>query len=204
MILLERICQSIAKSVWSTVSASFPMACFVMAVAFLTYVVIGAICKIYRGHHRRAIEFSHLFRQGIWFGFLAFYTYMVLFRTWIGRPRWEEPLGKIFEGWGLYTKRGIFTTEAIENGMLLLPFTWLLGMLLQERWRKRPAVFVMGRITFCGFLMSLTIETVQVLWNRGTFQFSDLFYNTLGGLLGGLLFVVLHRIGQWRKRKEQL
>ena len=34
----------------------------------------------------------------------------------------------------------------------------------------------------------LTIEFVQVLFHLGTFQLSDLFYNTLGGMCGGMIY----------------
>ena len=59
--------------------------------------------------------------QGVWTAIFIFYTYMVLFRTWIARKRWEDPLDKIFGGWGLYTEKGNLTTEAIENVMLPFP-----------------------------------------------------------------------------------
>lgn len=38
------------------------------------------------------------------------------------------------------------------------------------------------------FLFSLAIEFSQLFLRLGTFQLSDLFYNTLGGLLGGLVY----------------
>lgn len=39
------------------------------------------------------------------------------------------------------------------------------------------------------FGTSLGIEFLQLLLCLGTFQLADLFYNTLGGVLGGALYV---------------
>lgn len=193
---LSLIYQSVSKSICSTVSASFSLACGTAFFVFLFDIGVQMLRRACRGGEKEAGAIAHIFRQGIWLSLLAGYISMVLFRTWIARPRWEKPLEKIFGGWGLYNEKGVFTTEAIENGLLLLPFTWLLGMLLKKRWRDRPAAFLLGRLTLGGFLMSLVIETVQVMWNRGTLQLSDLFYNTLGGMLGALLFLLCRKIGE--------
>ena len=47
------------------------------------------------------------------------------------------------------------------------------------------------------FLSSLTIELLQLFLRLGTFQISDLTYNTLGGAVGG----VIYYLGYCRKRK---
>ena len=191
---LYRIYKSIAESIWSTVSASFSAACMAALLVFSIYMGIRLVRCWYRNRLLRTSDMTHIFRQGIWIGLFVLYTYMVLFRTWIDRPYWEKPLEKMFGSWGLYTDKGEFTTEAIENGMLLFPFTWLMGMVLREKWKERSAASVLYRLTFSGFFMSLFIEAVQVLWKRGTFQFSDLFYNTAGGMLGGVFFLVFRQL----------
>ena len=121
---------------------------------------------------------------------LAFHATMILFRTLINRQIWFDPLGKIMEGWVLYDGDGKLTTEAIENFMLFVPFTilllWALGKhIIDERFTLRSVLWrtvkVVGSI-------SLTIEFLQVLFHVGTFQISDLTYNTLGGCLGGMIY----------------
>ena len=47
------------------------------------------------------------------------------------------------------------------------------------------------------FIFSISIEMVQLLFRIGTFQLSDIFYNTLGGVIGGLIYYVLMKV---RKR----
>ena len=51
-----------------------------------------------------------------------------------------------------------------------------------------------GKIAF-GF--SLMIEMLQLLLRLGTFQLSDIFYNTVGGVLGGLMYYAVMKV---RKR----
>ena len=53
--------------------------------------------------------------------------------------------------------------------------------------------------TFClsmgiVFLCSLSIEFLQLFLRLGTFQLSDLCYNTLGGGIGGILYFAGHKL----------
>jgi glycopeptide antibiotics resistance protein len=43
-----------------------------------------------------------------------------------------------------------------------------------------------GRIILIGFLISLTIEILQLVTKRGLFEFDDIFHNTLGVAIGEL------------------
>ena len=47
-------------------------------------------------------------------------------------------------------------------------------------------------------VFSFMIECTQLLFHLGTFQISDLTYNTLGGAVGG----VIYYLGYSRKRKK--
>ena len=53
------------------------------------------------------------------------------------------------------------------------------------------------------FAFSLSIEFLQLFLRLGTFQLSDLFYNTLGGLIGGLIYWCGYKITH-RNKKEIL
>ena len=44
---------------------------------------------------------------------------------------------------------------------------------------------------------SISIEMLQLLMRLGTFQLSDIFYNTVGGVLGGLMYCAVMKV---RKR----
>lgn len=38
------------------------------------------------------------------------------------------------------------------------------------------------------FIFSVSMEMLQLLLRLGTFQLSDIFYNTVGGMIGGLMY----------------
>ena len=89
------------------------------------------------------------------------------------------------------------TTECFENIVLMLPFTALL------LWTVAEKIFCGRKITFgrcvwistkTAFLFSLAIEFLQLFLRLGTFQLSDLFYNTLGGVLGGMIYWICWKI----------
>lgn len=49
-------------------------------------------------------------------------------------------------------------------------------------------------------VFSLVIELAQLLFHLGTFQISDLTYNTLGGAVGGVLYYSGYRIIRGRRK----
>lgn len=165
--------------------------------ALILTVLFLFVCMYAREHGWREIvkKWINCFRTNREFRiafFLIFYTAMILFRTLLNRNLWENPLSDVIGIWGLYDKDGKMTTEAIENLVLFIPFSIFL---LWSRWEKgkrqqiscKTVVAKSGSIVF---LFSLTIEFAQLFFRLGTFQLSDLFYNTLGGVIGGVLFYV--------------
>lgn len=53
-------------------------------------------------------------------------------------------------------------------------------------WKK--ILWQSGKIAF---IFSISIEMLQLLLRLGTFQLSDIFYNTVGGMIGGLMYCVV-------------
>ena len=94
-----------------------------------------------------------------------------------------NPVSNVLGGWTLYNEEGELTTEAIENVMLMLPFIVLLLWTFRDRLLDKVSL---GSIVWVGvkfsFLFSVSIEFLQLFLRLGTFQLSDIFYNTLGGL----------------------
>lgn len=153
---------------------------------------IRKIFATWWGAFKRSVYFRRTF-------LLAFYTAMILLRTVLNREIWFDPLGKIWDGWRLY-EDGQLTTEAIENIMLFIPFSILLlwtfskellseneGIQLKKTvWQATKVVAV----------FSLIIEFTQLLFHLGTFQISDLVYNTLGGAAGGVIYCIGYKLYQ--------
>ena len=131
-----------------------------------------------------AFKVSSFFRKLF---LLVFVTSMILFRTLLNRDLWMNPLSDVMGGWGIWeTVNGErqLTTECIENVILMMPFT---GMVM---WTFDVEKGVVWKSTKLGLIFSVSIEMLQLLLRLGTFQVSDIVYNTLGGMLGGLCYIV--------------
>lgn len=50
---------------------------------------------------------------------------------------------------------------------------------------REKILWYSGKIAF---IFSVSIEMLQLLLRLGTFQLSDIFYNTVGGVVGGLVY----------------
>lgn len=127
--------------------------------------------------------------------FLVFYTVMILFRTLLNRNMWANPVSDVIGTWGFYNVKGEFTTECIENLALFTPFTILLFWAGWEKILSRITIgSVLWNSTKITFLFSFAIEMLQLFLRLGTWQLSDLFYNTLGGVIGGLIYYIGYKI----------
>lgn len=132
------------------------------------------------------------FRQSSWFRrhfFLIFYTCMMLFRTILCRSVWGNPLENVLGIWGLHHDGKIYT-ENFENLILFMPFIILLFWAREEKdhtkdKRIQEVLLNSFEISFC---FSLAIETCQLFLKIGTFQLTDLFFNALGGMIGGIFY----------------
>lgn len=176
--------------------------------AALLLAVVGMFVFLYaKEHHWRINSFFPQMAQ-VWFQefrssstfrrtfLLVFYTTMILFRTVLNRQIWFDPLGKIMGGWSLYDVDGNLTTESIENFMLFVPFTVLLFWAFREQILGKEfylKTIIWKSIKVVG-VFALTIEFIQVLFHLGTFQLSDLCYNTLGGVCGGCIYYGLSKL----------
>ena len=121
---------------------------------------------------------------------LAFVISMILFRTLLNRNLWMNPLSNVMGGWGIWeTVNGEqkLTTECIENVIMMVPFSaivmWTFGEKIGNSWKK--ILWYSGKMAF---IFSISIEMLQLLLRLGTFQLSDIFYNTVGGLIGGVCY----------------
>ena len=121
---------------------------------------------------------------------LTFVTSMILFRTLLNRNLWLNPLSDVMGGWGIWeTVNGEqkLTTECIENVIMMVPFSSVAMWTFEEKIGNslKKILWQSGKIAF---YFSISIEMLQLLLRLGTFQLSDVFYNTVGGMLGGLMY----------------
>ena len=123
------------------------------------------------------------------------YISLILCKTVLYRSIWANPLSNVMGGWGLYDADGNLTTEAIENLMLFIPFAVLLlwafrKELLGDKPGLKKTLWVATKTVG---IFSFVIEFSQLLFHLGTFQISDLVYNTLGGTIGGFAYYIIYK-----------
>lgn len=93
---------------------------------------------------------------------------------------------ELFSTWGINDRNNAFV---IENVLLFVPYGFL-ACLAFGRLRRFLRCLALGAVT------SLCIETLQLITGRGFFQIDDILTNTLGAVVGFLLFRLL---GLWGK-----
>lgn len=80
-----------------------------------------------------------------------------------------------------------FIVNICGNVLAFMPFGFLLP-LLNRAYRKFYIIAVLS------ILFSLIVETVQLLLKVGVFDVDDILMNSLGGILGYIVFMVIHAI----------
>ena len=153
-----------------------------------------------KGWKSAIVTWYQKFKESMFFRklfLLAFVTSLILFRTLLNRNLWMNPLSNVMGGWSLWeTVNGErqLTIACIENVIMMVPFStmvmWTFNVRDKILWQS-------GKIAF---LFSALIELLQVLLRLGTFQLSDIVYNTVGGIIGGVLYYIAIKI---RKKTEK-
>ena len=153
-----------------------------------------------KGWRSAIVTWYQKFKESVFFRklfLLAFVTSLILFRTLLNRNLWMNPLSNVMGGWSLWetvNDERQLTTECIENVIMMVPFStmvmWTFNVRDKILWQS-------GKIAF---LFSALIELLQVLLRLGTFQLSDIVYNTVGGIIGGVLYYIAIKI---RKKTEK-
>ena len=150
-----------------------------------------------KGWKSAIVTWYKKFKESVFFRkifVLAFVTGLVLFRTLLNRNLWMNPLSNVMGGWSIWeTVNGEkkLTTECIENVIMMVPFSSVVMWTFDV---KRRVVWQSGKIAF---IFSVVIEMLQLLLRLGTFQVADIFYNTVGGVIGGVCYLGVMKI---RKR----
>ena len=204
---MENLIELLKKIITNVLTALYqPFWFAVILTVFLLFFYLYAYKPIDTGKGIQAAfrAWWQEFRTSLFFRklfLLTFFTVMILFQTLINRNMWINPLSDIMGGWWIWHTAAdgtvTLTTECFENIALMLPFTALL------LWTVAEKIFCGRKIRFgrcvwistkTAFLFSLAIEVLQLFLRLGTFQLSDLFYNTLGGALGGMIYWICWKI----------
>lgn len=127
------------------------------------------------------------------------YFFIVLYRTLFQRDFSYDPLSEVFDGWTIFkTQYTGLDYQVIGNVVMFLPFGFLWALCFE---RKHKYVRALLNSTLSSLAFSAFIEITQLIFSKGTFQFSDIVYNMLGGLLGAVIFVIIKLIISKKRSK---
>ena len=146
-----------------------------------------------KGWKSAIVTWYQKFKESVFFRklfLLVFVTSMILFRTLLNRSLWMNPLSNVMGEWGIWKMvngEQKLTTECVENVIMMIPFTSIVIWTFREKVDKnmKKILWQSGKIAF---VFSIVIEMLQLLLRLGTFQLSDIFYNTVGGVVGGFIY----------------
>ena len=132
--------------------------------------------------------------RAILYSITALYLFSVLYVTFLGGERADfasislKPpfyiTKAIYEG-----KYRAVTNRSVLNLLMFLPY----GYLLPQWLGLSDKTIRWWQIVFVGFFSSLLIEVGQLVLRRGAFELDDLVKNTLGAVVGWLLWRLVRR-----------
>ncbi len=99
------------------------------------------------------------------------------------------PFVEIRRFWKYRDQLGNFAVFSNIFGNVIGFLPW--GFILPIIFRRMSRVFL---IFLSGFLLSLTVEVIQLISKVGCFDVDDLILNTLGAVLGYVFFVICDHI----------
>jgi len=139
----------------------------------------------------------------LFLGYLACLSYFLFFSERYGRTdssngyRYNLVLFREIKRFFIYRKEvGLegFLVNMVGNVAAFMPFGFCLPMISL----KRRGFF---SVLFWSFSLSLTIETIQLLYQIGSFDVDDILLNTIGGVLGYIGYRIMLSIYMvYRKR----
>lgn len=188
--MLKKVITDVLTSLYEPFWFALLSACLLTIAYMYCYEPEGAgkgfkqMMAAWLGKLMKDAHFRELF---LWF----FLTVIILFRTLISRKLWANPLSNVMDGWKIIDDKGNIVVDSIENIIMLIPWTWLLiAVRNKKNVVRRPIIYAVKM----GFLFSISIELLQLMLRLGTFQLSDICYNTLGGMIGGVMFWITMKI----------
>ena len=84
----------------------------------------------------------------------------------------------------------------LGNVAAFLPFGFFLPI-ISPRFGKWYLMLILS------FLLTLSIETIQLVFKVGSFDVDDMLLNTLGGVIGYIVFAICNMIRRWHDAKQE-
>lgn len=173
-------------------SAASVIIVFVIALFALAYIQSNGGVKQSVKNLREMIRKDG--KKSIWKILWLLWTVILLHVTIIGRSIDYDPLSQVFTGWKVVKMWDTWNFDTLYNILMFIPYTLLLYMgwphflSRGDQWSE-----VIRQSIKISLLSSLFIETTQLIFSCGTFQIADLTYNTISGVIGGLIYIGMKR-----------
>ena len=163
--------------------------------------------RIFRGGvpFLRSIELStrhariiRTFGKVLFVLYIVFLVYFLFLAEWYGRTgtgedyRYNLELFREIRRFITYREQlGMFAVFAnlFGNILIFVPYGFFISMAAERR-----GFF---KTLFCSFGLSLCVELVQLVTRVGSFDVDDILLNTIGGILGYILFAICN----WIRRR---
>ncbi len=165
----------------------------------ISVVVLYVICILCleRKNTKKNRLSVHVRNSIVWF-LLGIYLAVMFVTVFLSRePGSRQGIDMtLFGTWGETPQAHAFV---IENVLLFVPFGILYPFAMTSAGRAGDDIRSYGRIAsrftvLLGFIISVGIETVQLITKRGYCQLDDVVMNTLGSLVGYVIFLVIDRV----------
>ena len=137
--------------------------------------------------------------------YIVFLVYFLFLAEWYGRTgtgedyRYNLELFREIRRFITYREQlGMFAVFAnlFGNILIFVPYGFFISMAAERR-----GFF---KTLFCSFGLSLCVELVQLVTRVGSFDVDDILLNTIGGILGYILFAISNGIRRrYHVRREK-
>ena len=168
---------------------TFYSGCFQSFVfSFLVYLVLCGKGSCFVDKIKNAISDLKK-RSNRYIIYFLFYFYLLYNDTVFSRTPTYSPFSDVFGGWAIYkTQYHGLSFDVISNVLMFVPLTILFSLAFLNKKHIKNVILQSVKLSIC---VSLSIEILQILFMKGTFQFADILFNTSGGLIGALLYVLI-------------
>lgn len=83
----------------------------------------------------------------------------------------------------------VLSPDVINNILIFIPLGLLVGLLSPR--------YTLLKVVVAVFFVSETIECFQLIWSKGTFDVDDLFNNSVGAAIGGMIAIGI----MWERKR---
>lgn len=166
----------------------------------LTSIVAIALFIAQKKKHKKPsiLHYITIFASVFYFSELFYTTLFYRIGTKI------NPLSNVFGEWSIFDVNLTLyvNPKPILNIILFIPICFAVFMNIKLFFNKVYSdKCISAYTTVISFSVSMLIELLQLIFCIGTFQISDLVYNTIGGLAGAVIYIsIRHNIKKTRTR----